>query len=104
MQDWSKAPSNYNRPMPNAKVGASTGNRYFWNSIIRSFLALIFFFVLGGIGLVFSGYAVYFGYQAMQQDHKLGKVAFGISVVVLVAVIIGWALRIQSGAAGGAFR
>jgi len=66
-----------------------------WNSIIRSIGAVCIFFFVGGFGLIFGAYAVYYGYRAMESDHKYGKLAFGISILALAAVLAGWAFRIN---------
>ncbi len=95
-QDWSQAPSPYYRPNA-VQSGRHPGTGMLWNSIIRSILALVFFFVLGGIGLIIGAYAVYYGYRAMASDHKLGKFAFGFSILCFLAIVVGWVLRLQSG-------
>ena len=80
--------SNYQ--MPQMQVDDSG---MFWNSVIRSGLALLFFFVLRGIGIIFAGYAVYYAVQCFQLRGKKGPYALAISIVVLVIIGIGWLLR-----------
>lgn len=56
----------------------------------------MFFFVLHGLGLVFGIYAVIYGFQAHSSGHKYGTVALVVSPVSMVAILIGWGLRLQS--------
>lgn len=78
---------------PTYKPSVDDGKSELIGSIIRSVLAIFFFFFLHGIGLVFAGYGLYYGIQAKAKGHKLGTVALGISAVTFVVVAIGWALR-----------
>lgn len=94
--DWSQPPSPYARPQYAAKVDDGKGELV--GAIIRSVLAVVFFFAFHGIGLVFAGYAVYYAIQANTKGHKYGPVGLAISILALLLVIGGWVLRMQSGA------
>ncbi len=70
-------------------------------AIIRSVLAVVFFFYLHGIGLIFAIFGVVYAFRGVSKGHKLGWLAVGISVLALVAVVVGWALRIGMGPGSG---
>jgi hypothetical protein len=90
-QSWSQAPT-YSAPQPLNQEGSGA----LWGSLIRSALAVVFFFALRGIGLVFALYAVFYGYKAMSEGHRFGVPAFVISLLALAAVGIGWFIRFQT--------
>ena len=100
---WSQPPSaaSYPRTAPigeykqQAFYGQDTGMGDVWGSLIRSGLALLFFFVLGGIGIIFAAYGLYYGIQAKLKGHKLGWVALIISSLTFLAVLIGWLFRLH---------
>jgi hypothetical protein len=64
--------------------------------IVRSGLALLFFFVFRGIGLVFAGYALYYAIQLKSNGSKYGTIAIVIAAVSLGIVLLGWAVRMNS--------
>ncbi|SRR5581483_7555224 len=86
------------------RVGATSEARAhgdwgkFWGAIVQSGLAVLLFFVLHGLGLVFGGYAVYSGIQCVRSGHKLGAVALIVSLLAMAAVCVGWVLRLKGAA------
>jgi hypothetical protein len=86
--NFSQAPQ-YVAPKTNDGMGV------IWGVVIRSILGLVLFFALHGIGVVFSGYALYYAFQAKQSGHRYGNVALIIAGLSTVAVVIGWILRIS---------
>jgi hypothetical protein len=66
-----------------------------WGVIIRSVLAVAVFFFLHGLGLIFSGYALYYAIQIQSSGSKYGVIAILIAVAALGIVGIGWMMRIQ---------
>ncbi len=63
--------------------------------VIRSVLAVILFFALHGLGVIVGGYAVYYAYQLNEDGSKYGKVGLAIAGTALLAICIGWALRLN---------
>jgi hypothetical protein len=94
---WPQAPppANYAHPGSTQFVDADTGMGDIWGAIIRSVLAIVFFFVFHGIGIIFAGYGLYYAFQAQGKGHRYGWVAIVISSVTLVAIGIGWLLRLN---------
>jgi hypothetical protein len=94
--DWSQppAPGAY-VPQNNVRVGDGKGELL--HSIARSVLAVVFFFVLHGIGLVFGVYAVIYAFQCQSKGNKYGPLAIAISLAALAAVAVGWILRVGHG-------
>ena len=66
-----------------------------WGSIIRSILAIVFFYFLNGIGLFFAGYGVYYAIRAQAKGHKYAWVAIVISSITMIAIIFGWVARLS---------
>jgi hypothetical protein len=64
----------------------------------RSAAALVLFFVLGGLGLIFAGYAMYHAVQVKSSGSRHGNLALVIGGVSLAAVVVGWIVRLTSGA------
>jgi hypothetical protein len=62
--------------------------------IIRSLLAIVFFFVFKGIGLIFAGYALYYAIQQKIDGDKYGTAAILIASAAAGAVGVGWLLRL----------
>src|SRR5690349_7259860 len=57
--NWSQPPvPGYAKP-----VSYDSGSGELWGAIIRSGLAIVFFFVFHGIGLIFAAYALYYAIQ-----------------------------------------
>ena len=75
------------------QMAVDDGQKDIMGAIFRSVLALVFFFFLHGIGLVFAGYSVYYAMRAQQKGHKYGVVALAISIGTLVLIIAGYALK-----------
>lgn len=94
---WSQPPnpSNYTRTMQGGPIRQDNGMGDVWGAIIRSVVALVFFFLLNGIGVIFAGYALYYAIRAHGKGHKMAPVAIAISAVSLAAILIGWVLRLN---------
>ena len=93
---WSQPPQQgayYPRTGMVSNSMSDSGMGDVWGAIIRSVLAIVFFFVLHGIGIIFAGYGLYYAIQAQSKGHRLGWVAIVIASVTLVAIGIGWLLR-----------
>ena len=86
----------YPRPQDYVAPG-DDGKGELIGAIWRSAAALILFFWLHGIGLIFAGYALYYAFQANSLGHRYGKVGLGIAGASFLAVLIGWIIRMQSG-------
>jgi hypothetical protein len=65
--------------------------------LIWSGLAIVFFFALRGIGLIVGASAIFYGYRAMTSGHKLGMLAFVISIVAVAIIAVGWFIRLKGG-------
>ena len=92
------AQSPFRTPMPvTAPVSMSSdaGKGELIGSIFRSILAVVLFFVLGGLGLIVGAYALYYAIQCQAKGNKYGIVAIVIAVLALAAVGIGWILRLN---------
>ena len=96
---WSNPPSPYTRaPMPYGGVytgSSNSGAGDIWGSIFRSVLAIVFFFFRPGIGLFFAGYGVYYAIRAQSNGHKYAWVAILISSITLIAIVLGWVVRLS---------
>ena len=86
----------YESPYNRAPAAAPENDSLFWNSVVRSALALVLFFVLHGIGLIFAGYSLYYAIQCKQSGNSKGTLAVIISSVILVIVIAGWIVRMTT--------
>lgn len=62
--------------------------------IWRSAVAVVLFFFLHGIGLIFAGYAVYFAIQCKSKGSKYGTLALIIAGLAFAAVAFGWIIRL----------
>ena len=93
--NWSQPPSDYPRNAGYVPQSMDDGKADLMWAIGRSVAALIFFFVLQGIGLFFAIYAVIYAFRAKEKGHRFGNLAVAISVVTLVIIGIGWALRLS---------
>lgn len=69
-------------------------NGYFVWALIDSLGGIILVYFLHGFGLIFAGYGVYNGYMAYKSGHKYGLPVFILGIVSVVAVLVGWGLRI----------
>lgn len=91
-------PSPFRSPMPvtaPVQMSANQGKAEFINSIVRSGLALLSFFVIGGLGVIFGAYALFYAIQCNAKGNKYGVVAIVIASASLAAVLIGWYLRMN---------
>ena len=70
------------------------GGGMFVGVIVRSLLGLASFFLIGGLGFIFAGYAMYYAVQCLQSGSKYGIASVVIAGLALAAVGIGWALRL----------
>jgi hypothetical protein len=75
---------------------ANTGSSDVWGAIIRSALALVFFFVFRGLGIIVGGYAVYYAYRGYQKGHPHAMTAIIISVTAFLIICVGWFLRART--------
>jgi hypothetical protein len=90
--------SPFRTPMPVTAPGPMTsdaGKSELIGSIVRSVLAVVLFFFLHGLGLIFAGYAVFYAIQCQAKGNKYGVIAIVISVVALAAVGVGWLMRLN---------
>jgi hypothetical protein len=93
---WANPPSPYQRPMgQSTQSNSDEGKGDVTAAIFRSVLALVFFFLFHGIGLIVAAYSVYYAFQAQAKGHRHGITAIAISVVTLIIIIIGWLLRLS---------
>lgn len=97
-QDWSRPPSASPYPRgpqypPATGAGSGEGIGYLGWAIGRSIIALVFFFVLHGIGLIIAGYGVYYAIQSHQNGQRFSVASMAISIVTFVIIGIGWLLR-----------
>jgi len=91
--DWSQPPAMYPRPNAFAKVDDGKSD-LIW-AIARSALAIVFFFVIHGLGFIVGAYAVMYAFRAHSKGHRHGKTAIAISISAMVIIGIGWALRLK---------
>lgn len=68
------------------------------NVIVRCVLAIVFFFFLHGIGLVFAGYAMYYAVRLNSNGSKYGVPAMVVAGITLLALGVGWFLRMNGNA------
>lgn len=65
--------------------------------LIRCGAAILFFFVLHGIGLVFGAYALVNAIQLKNQGYSKGPIAIVIAAITLGIVLAGWGMRMMGG-------
>lgn len=65
--------------------------------IVRSALGLASFFLIGGFGFIFAGYALFYAIQCLQSGSKYGIAAIAIAGTSLAIVFAGWALKLSVG-------
>jgi hypothetical protein len=92
--NWSQPPTPYVRP--NQIYSQDDGKSDIIWAIVRSVLAVVFCFVLGGWGIFFAIYAVVFAFRAKSKGHRHAAIAIGISITALVLVVVGVAIRYAS--------
>jgi len=95
-QDWSQLPDYYRRPQP-THAPRFGGGSALTMSFVYAGAAVVFFFVLRGIGLVFAIYGVINAFRAKSAGHPGGAAAIVVSLVALAAVTVGWIVRMSSG-------
>jgi hypothetical protein len=69
------------------------------NVIIRSVLGLVSFFLIGGFGFIFAGYALYYAIRCQQSGSKYGVAAIAIAGTSLAIILAGWAILLSTGRA-----
>jgi len=79
--------------MAAAASRAATG--YFTWSLIDSAAGIIGFYFLHFMGVIFAGYGAYNGYMAYKAGHRFGLAAFIFGIVAVIAVLVGWVLRLN---------
>ena len=62
-------------------------------AFVDSALALLSFFGLGGMGVIFAGFWLYNAIRGHQYGHRLGILAIVVSSVCLLIVLAGWYSR-----------
>ena len=90
--DWSQAPTYY---APPAKTVIHDG--FPWRILIYSALGLVLFFAFQGLGLIFAGFAVYYAIGLKSDNSKWAPLALGVSILSLVAILIGLYFRFSGG-------
>jgi hypothetical protein len=89
--DWSQPPSAYPRQMQ--PVG-QTGKALFVGVVVRSIIGVVLFFVFHGLGLLVTGYAIYYAYRVKAAGSKFGNAALAVSCSAFALVALGWLLRL----------
>ncbi len=93
------APLSQDRYAPNVysslKFLTRAEDAFPWGSIVRSLLAVVLFWVLQGIGLIFGVFALITAIQCQRQGNKYGMLAIGVAVLALFVVGIGWYLKVR---------
>jgi hypothetical protein len=93
---WSQPPApSYPRAGYTVPGRVDGGSGDIWRAVIYAVLAFVFVFFLNGIGVIFAIYGIMAAFRAKQKGHKLAPVAIVISIVGLVAVAIGWMIRLR---------
>jgi hypothetical protein len=97
--DWSQPPTPGTASSPGYQAARPTddGKGVFFGVIFRCALAIVLFFALHGIGLIFSGYALFYAIQSKASGHKFGLASLVVASVTFIVILIGWVLRLQSG-------
>lgn len=91
-QDYSQPPSQYTSSAYQRPTYSDSG--VFWGVAIRCVLALVFFFFLHGIGLIFGGYALFYAIRAHGNGHRHGAIMIGIAGATFAILVVGWATRL----------
>lgn len=76
---------------------ADPGGGAFAGVVLRSVVGVVLFFVLHGIGLIVAGTGLITAFQLQSRGSKWGVPALAISALSVVAIGIGWALRLSTG-------
>ena len=67
----------------------------FWGVLLRCGGAILVFFLLHGIGLIFGAYAMFAAIQAKSTGNKYGTLSLVIAGITLAVVCAGWYLRLK---------
>ncbi|HVT11846.1 MAG TPA: DUF4339 domain-containing protein [Fimbriimonadaceae bacterium] len=101
--DWSQPPAppaayprNYS-PSGYAPRMTDDGKGVLIGVIARCALGILLFFLLHGIGLIVSGYAVVYAIQSKANGHKFGIASLIIASVTFLVILVGWIIRLQGG-------
>ncbi|MFM9873819.1 MAG: hypothetical protein ACKVQS_10190 [Fimbriimonadaceae bacterium] len=89
------APAAYPRTTGNGFFDSIESSGVFWGIVARCAAALILFFVFHGLGMIFAIYAMVYAVQLKSAGSKYGVIALILAGITLVAVGIGWILRLQ---------
>jgi hypothetical protein len=81
-------------PRQNASYPSQESSGPLWGIIIRCALAFVSFFVLGGFGFIFGGYALYYAVQLKSAGSKYGTLALVIAGITMAIILGGWVLRL----------
>ena len=85
-------PKSYYQTVP-LKDNDDTGP--LWGVLLRCGGALLVFFLLHGLGLIFSIYALIYAVQAKSSGNKYGVICLVAAIVTLIIVGIGWTMRLS---------
>ncbi|MEA2552580.1 MAG: hypothetical protein QOJ65_756 [Fimbriimonadaceae bacterium] len=93
--DWSQPPAPAAAyPGPAMKpMATDDGKGELWGALFRAGLALLFFFVFHGLGVIFAIYALVYAFQANAKGNRFGIVAIVVCGIVLLLLAVGWFLR-----------
>ena len=98
--DWSQPPPPASYPRaytPQTTRTHDDGRGIFFGVLARCALAIVLFFALHGIGLIVSGYALFYAIRSKANGHKFGLASLVVASLSFVAILIGWIIRIQGG-------
>lgn len=100
-QDWSQPPAPpaaYPRgyAMQTAYQG-DDGKGVLIGVVARCALGIVLFFLLHGIGLIVSGYALVYAIQSKARGHRYGIASLIVASVTFIVILIGWIIRMQGG-------
>ncbi|HTQ08506.1 MAG TPA: hypothetical protein VMI31_00395 [Fimbriimonadaceae bacterium] len=95
--DWSQPPQVYPRNYQQVARPVDSGVGVFIGVLIRSGLGILLFFALHGIGLIVTGYGLFYAIRSMSRGHKFGIASVVVASLAFIAVLIGWIIRLQSG-------
>lgn len=90
-QAWSQPPSASNYPHQQANASSNYGGGALLWAFLDSAFAVIGYFFLGFLGLIFGAYAIVNAVRAKQAGHPLGNVALVVAILSMGAVLLGYA-------------
>jgi len=95
--NWQNPPNaNTYYQRPTTAAPSNEGNGDIIGAIVRSALAIVFFFVLHGFGVFFAGYGLYYAIQAKSKGHRHANIAIAICGVTFAVVLTCFILRTAS--------